>query len=615
MEDIRCDAVAWLQEFEDALATRSHTRFRMLFAENCNWRDLVAFTWNIRQFHGRDAIENYLFAVAQDVRPHHFSIDDQFPHDPFELHASEPQEVWEVNFRFRTEAGSGDGLVHLVRDDQAPSRWRAIHFFTRLLELEGVKPRWPQFGRMTREELEAERIRHEERKTYSNSEPDVLVVGGGHNGLFMGAELERLGVENVVIDSWPNAGDVWRQRYSSLVLHMPRGMMHFPHMPFPVTIPDFVTKDRLADWFAGYINALDINLWTSTELLAADYDGELERWNARLRLADGSERVLHPRELVLATGLSGTPKIPQLPGLADFAGPVVHSSAFKSGADFAGKRALVVGVGTSAHDIAFDIVKNGGKADMLQKSPIGATDITTAYKYWNAYNSRDIETAVADKRSLAGRVLPVMLDNLRRLTVVDREADRELLEGLERAGMRLDWGEYGWQYKYFEAAAGYYLNVGASEAVIDGRIGIRQLADLQRLTGSGACFVDDEEVPYDIIVLATGYEPPTAACAALFGPEVAEQIGRIAGFDEYGETDRNLYRPIPGAPHLFINAGGVAPARWFAPIVGLLIKAELQGVIPEKFLALDHPSRGPLEPVLLSKKATEAGILASSSAL
>ena len=74
-----------------------------------------------------------------------------------------------------------------------------------------------------------------------------------------------------------------------------------------------------------------------------------------LRRADGSKRVMHPRHVVLATGVSGIPNVPDIPGLKNFSGTVVHSSQYDDGENWKGKRAIVIGTGNSGHDIAQDL--------------------------------------------------------------------------------------------------------------------------------------------------------------------------------------------------------------------------------------------------------------------
>lgn len=594
MPDIDERAAAWLTHFETALATHDDILLRRLFTPGATWRDLLAFTWNFRQFHDRDAISAYLWATVQDIEPANFAIDKDFQVDPVSAVTSAPTETYEINFTFDTAAGFADGLVNVLSDDESPAGLRATVLFTRLTGLRDRKPKWPQFGRYNHQELVNERRSQAHRKRYTDREPEVLIVGAGHNGVFVAAALGRLGIDALVIDKHEQPGDSWRKRYESLVLHQPHGMMQFLHLPFPISFPDYISKDRLADWYEVYVKALDLNLWNSTSFLDGSYDPETERWTARIQLADGSERVMHPKFLVLATGGSGTPRVPALPGLGDFAGAVTHSEGFRSGADYTGKKVMVVGAGTSAHDIALDVAVHGGTPTMFQRGPICIVDLPTANINYGAFNTRDVPTDVLDKRWLATQVRPTMMENFKFVTALGNDLDRKLHEGLESAGFQIDWSPYGWFAKYFEVAGGYYINVGASEAVIRGDIKIRQHDEIDRFLPNGVQLTNGEILEFDAVVLATGYENQRVILERFFGKAVADSIGEVAGFDAGGEPERQQYKPIPAQPRLAIAGSGICAGRWYAPLVALEIQAELEHRVPAAFTAPGHPSRTPL---------------------
>ena len=91
-------------------------------------------------------------------------------------------------------------------------------------------------------------------------------------------------------------------------------------MPFPPTWPKYIPKDMLGNWLELYAEAMQINCWTGTEFAGGSYDTAARRWSVTLRRADGTERVMHPRHIVFANGTSGIARVPELPGLKDFAG-------------------------------------------------------------------------------------------------------------------------------------------------------------------------------------------------------------------------------------------------------------------------------------------------------
>lgn len=167
-------------------------------------------------------------------------------------------------------------------------------------------------------------------------------------------------MDALVVERNPRVGDNWRNRYHSLTLHNELWANSLPYLPYPPNWPTFLPKDKLAGWLEYYAEAMELNVWTATELAGAEYDEAAGAWTARLRRADGETRTVRAPHLVLATGsVSGLPHVPQLRGLDGFAGEVVHSSRFPGGAACAGKRAVVVGTGNSGHDVAQDLHASG----------------------------------------------------------------------------------------------------------------------------------------------------------------------------------------------------------------------------------------------------------------
>ena len=157
-------------------------------------------------------------------------------------------------------------------------------------------------------------------QTYTDRDPTVLIVGGGQAGLSAAARLSHLGVDTLIVDRNQRIGDNWRMRYHSLTLHNEVHVNHLPLMPFPPTWPMFIPKDKLANWFETYVESLELNFWTGTELVGGRYDDEEGCWTVTLRGSDGSERTMKPRHIIVATGVSGIPVWPTLPGLDAFTG-------------------------------------------------------------------------------------------------------------------------------------------------------------------------------------------------------------------------------------------------------------------------------------------------------
>ena len=154
-------------------------------------------------------------------------------------------------------------------------------------------------------------------------------------------------------------GDNWRNRYHALTLHNQVHVNHLPYMPFPPNWPKYIAKDKIAGWFEAYAESMELNFWTGTEFAGGSYDERDGKWSVVLKQADGKTRKMHPRHVVMATGVSGIPSLPSIASLKDFAGQIIHSSEYDHGSDWTDSNVLIIGTGNSGHDIAQDLHSHG----------------------------------------------------------------------------------------------------------------------------------------------------------------------------------------------------------------------------------------------------------------
>jgi putative flavoprotein involved in K+ transport len=357
-------------------------------------------------------------------------------------------------------------------------------------------------------------------------------------------------------------------------------MVHFPGLSFPDTYPQYLPKDLLADWIELYVEAMQLNYWNSTEFVSGEYDEASGCWQVVLRLGDGTERTMRPRHIVMATGgVGGRPNRPALPGLESFRGDIRHTKEFESGADYNGQRVLVVGVGTSGHDTARELHLNGARVAMLQRSPVTVVDLETTKLCYPPAFFDGTPLAEADFMSMAGWAYPVLKESLRKLGQMCLDQDRELLEALEGAGLRIRRPENGFLWQVYESFAGYYFNVGASDLIIDGSIPVYQSDAVASFVPEGLAFADGTVEEFDSVVLATGYLNQRYETEVIFGREIADKVGDIGGFDEVGEL-RNTYKPT-AQPGLWFASSGLASGRHLAPHMAAMIKGNLDGHVRE----------------------------------
>ena len=412
---------------------------------------------------------------------------------------------------------------------------------------------------------------------YEDRDPAVLVVGAAQAGLMVTARLTMLGVDTLAIDREPRIGDSWRRRYHALTLHNETRVNHFPYMPFPKSWPVFIPKDMLANWFEAYAQAMELNVWTGTTMTSADWDEAAQRWTVQLQRADGSSRSMHPRHVVFCNGVSTIPKMPQLPGLDAFKGVVRHSGNCGSGTDWVGKRALVLGTGTSGHDVCQDLVVSGAaEVSIIQSSPTLVVSLKEAQAPYALYDE-PLPFEDLDLLAIASP-FPVYRRAHQLLTKANAAADKELLDGLRARGFKLTDGSdgTGWQIMYQSRGGGYYFDAGCSQMIVEGRVGLLQYSDIDSFCAEGVRMKDGSVKPADLIVLATGYEGQKEAARRVLGEAVTERIGPVWGFDAEGEL-AGMWRPT-GQPGLWFLAGGLAQCRIFSKTLALQIKARELGL-------------------------------------
>jgi cation diffusion facilitator CzcD-associated flavoprotein CzcO len=584
-QDARETTERWTEALNAALGAGQAATLSELFEADSHWRNLFGVSWYFATFSGNATVTAELLARSAEVRATGFRI------DPAAL-APRPavvagRDVIEAVFAFETANGPGYGAVRLLRQpDGSAKAWTC----STALDFDSIVATRARASSESHTRDFAAPDWLEQRQAsaaYDSSDPDVLIVGGGHAGISAAVELNRIGLSALVIDREKRIGDNWRLRYRGLKLHNKTPVNHLRYLPFPSTFPDYIPKDKIANWLESYVDILEVDFWTRTSFDGADYDEASQRWTARLT-RDGVSRMLRPNHIVLATSVSGTPNIPAIDGIEHFKGPVLHSSRFAAGKQWSGRPVAVFGTGTSAHDICQELQAAGADVTMFQRSPTMVVNVEPAQLYDGTYLGDGPPIAVRDILN-SGVPLPVMKLAHKIITDEVKRLDAPLLSRLERAGFRLEFGEdgTGWPLKFRTRGGGYYFNVGASELIADGKIKLVQAADVAGYERDTIAFKDGARLKCDLIVLATGYEGPDHLLTQLFGADVAKRVGRVWGFDDASQELRNMWTRTP-QPGLWFVGGAFSQARIYSRYVAAQIAAIEAGHLA-KDLSKDLP--------------------------
>jgi len=572
----------WLDNFEETLNSDNPAQAVDLFEGVGFWRDLVTMTWNIKTMEGREAIRDMLSATAKRTQPANWQVSEE---------ATEQDGVIDAWVTFETVDAIGKGHLRL-RNGQA---WTLL---TTMQELKKF-PEKRKFRRAKGAEHGASKSRRSWLETQQDEQqalgysrqPYCVIIGGGQGGIALAARLKQLDVPTLVIERGAKAGDSWRSRYKSLCLHDPIWYDHLPYIPFPDHWPVFTPKDKIGDWLEMYTKIMELNYWSSTECTAAHYDEASKEWVVDV-VRDGEKVTLRPQHLVLATGMSGIPNVPDVPGMDTFEGEQHHSSQHPGGEAFKGKKCVILGANNSAHDICAALWENSADVTMIQRSSTHIIKSDTLMD--DVLGGLYSEQAVADgmtteKADLAFASVPYRIMPDFHIPVYQQvaEKDADFYGRLKKAGFMLDFGDdgSGLFMKYLRRGSGYYIDVGASELVADGEIKLQSGVGIEHINPRSVTLTDGTELPADLIVYATGYGSMNGWAARIISEEVADKVGKCWGMGSDTTKDpgpwegelRNMWKPTQQEA-LWFHGGNLHQSRHYSLYLALQLKARKEGL-------------------------------------
>ncbi len=571
----------WLDGFGAALSRGDYDAAAGMFGTDAYWRDLVSFTWNIKTAEDPKSVRLMLEATMPLAHPSNWRIQGE---------GSDANGIIEGWFTFETAVGRGKGHLRLIGD-------KAWTMLTTLQELKGFEEKKGE-----RRIKGVEHSNHPGRKSWLEKkteadallgfqkQPYVVIVGGGQGGIILGARLRKLDVPTIIIDRNARPGDSWRVRYNSLCLHDPVWFDHLPYIPFPEDWPVFSPKDKIADWLEMYAKVTELNYWGGSECQRARFDATKQEWEITVQ-RNGASIVLRPAHLVFATGVSGVPNVPKFPGMESFRGTQIHSSKFYSAEDWSRKQVIVVGSGNSGHDICADLWEHGADVTMIQRSPtfVARSDTLMEVALGGLYSEAAVKNGVTtDTADLILASLPHKLLPALQAPVYGqiKERDAAFYKRLEQSGFMLTFGEddSGLLTMYLRRGSGYYIEVGASELIADGRVKL-VTGEIGRITATGVEMENGSALPADLIVYATGYSSMNTSVAKLVGQDVAEKVGKCWGLGSGMAKDpgpwegelRNMWKPTQ-QPNLWLHGGNLQQSRHYSQCLSLQLKARMEGI-------------------------------------
>ncbi|WP_305986541.1 NAD(P)/FAD-dependent oxidoreductase [Roseibium sp. MMSF_3544] len=573
----------FLKSFGGALEAGDIDKAVELFQDDCYWRDLVAFTWNLKTVEGKDQVRDMLTSQLAATAPSNWTIaEGEVP--------TEEGGVITAWIQFETAVARCFGLIRL-KDNKI---WTLL---TTTVELKGheepkgfQRPLGAKHGAGKHRTTWKEEREKEETELGFTTQPYCVIIGGGQGGIALGARLRQLGVPTIIIEKNDRPGDSWRNRYKSLCLHDPVWYDHLPYIKFPENWPIFSPKDKIGDWLEMYTKVMELNYWSRTVAKSASYDEAKKEWTIVVE-RDGKDITLRPKQLVMATGMSGKANVPHFPGMEKFRGDQHHSSKHPGPDAYRGKKAVVVGSNNSAHDICAALWENDVDVTMVQRSSthIVRSDTLMDVGLGALYSEEAVRAGVTtEKADLIFASLPYRILHEFQIPAYAemKKRDADFYDGLEKAGFWLDWGDddSGLFMKYLRRGSGYYIDIGASQLIIDGEIKLKR-GQVTKVVEDGVVLDDGSKLEADVIVYATGYGSMNGWVADLMGQDMADRVGKVWGLGSDTTKDpgpwegeqRNMWKPTQQEA-LWFHGGNLHQSRHYSQFLSLQLKARMEGL-------------------------------------
>jgi len=313
-----------------------------------------------------------------------------------------------------------------------------------------------------------------------NTETEVLIIGGGAAGLSTAAALAKRGIRSTILEKDDHIGGSWTRRYQTLKLHTIRQFSGLAHYPIPNNFPRYLSKDQYANYLVEYAQKQGLNISFGESVHTVQQNSQSSNkveWNV-----ETNQGIWKTKILVIATGQHAEACIPTWECLDRFTGTVLHSSQYKSGAAFSGKKVLVVGLGNSGAEIAADLVTNG------------ASHVSISVRTTPPIVSREMFGVVPVQLlgiALMPMGIPQVIDRIntmiRRISIGD----------LTRCGLnKAEWGP-------FSARRPAVIDTGFVKQLKQTNILVRP--EIARFDSEGVIYKDGSKETLDVVISATGF--------------------------------------------------------------------------------------------------------------
>ncbi|TKY44642.1 Indole-3-pyruvate monooxygenase YUCCA2 [Spatholobus suberectus] len=342
--------------------------------------------------------------------------------------------------------------------------------------------------------------------------PGPVIVGAGPSGLAAAACLKQKGIPSLILERAECLASLWQfKTYDRLRLHLPKQFCQLPLLPFPKTLPSYPTKQQFLAYLKDYADHFDIKPAFSQTVVSAEFDHMCELWRVKTqghKKEDIAEYIC--QWLIVATGENSEEVVPQIEGMEEFEGPILHTSLYKSGSMFCGKNVLVVGCGNSGMEVCLDLCNHNARPSLavrdtvhiLPQQMLGKSTFGLSMFLLKWFPKRFVDQFL------------LLMSHLMLGDTAQFGLRRPKLGPLELKNL------YG---------KTPVLDVGTLAQIKNGKIKVCR--GIKRLARNAVEFVDGKVENFDAIILATGYKSNVPSW--------------LKGTDMFSEKDGLPRRPFP----------------------------------------------------------------------
>lgn len=328
--------------------------------------------------------------------------------------------------------------------------------------------------------------------------PTTLIIGSGPAGLAMAGQLAHRNLPFTVLEASEHIGFAWRNHYDRLHLHTVKQHSALPHLPYPASYPTYVSRLQVVEYLEQYATHFGI-----TPKFNQTVVGIRRGTNGTWRV-DTETDQFEAERVIVSTGYNRIPNVPELPGQRHFRGIVWHSREYRNGAPFRGENVLVVGMGNTGAEIALDLLEHGATPFISVRGPVNIV-------------KRDVFGKPAQPTAIFLSQFPHWFYDLvaglsQRLTVGD----------LSRYGLGKPAHPASYDTRRGKIPV---IDLGTLDQIRAGNITV--VPGIERVNPKTVTFTGSRELPFDAIILATGYRP---GLAPVLGAALSARILNERGY-------------------------------------------------------------------------------------